>query len=114
MYTDAKAEESERQMEMIGRKNLKVNTTRMSGCCLAAKSCLTLWTLWTVTCQDPLSLGFPRQEYWSRCPFPSLGDLPNPGMEPVSSSLAGRFFTILSTREALNELINTERFWYRA
>ena len=38
LYTDAKAEESEGQMEMTGRKNLKV----MSGCCLAAKSCLTL------------------------------------------------------------------------
>ena len=35
-------------------------------------------TLWTVTCQAPLSMGFPRQEYWSGLPFPSPGDLPNP------------------------------------
>ena len=36
---------------------------------------------WTVTCQTPLSMGFPRQEYWSGWPFPSPGDLPNPGIE---------------------------------
>ena len=38
-------------------------------------------TLWTVARQAPLSLGFSRQEYWSGLPFPSLGDLPNPGLE---------------------------------
>ena len=37
-------------------------------------------TLWTVTCQSPLSMGFCRQEYWSGLPFPSPGDLPNPGI----------------------------------
>ena len=41
-------------------------------------------TLWTVAHQAPLSLGFSRQEYWSRLPFPSSGDLPHPGIEPVS------------------------------
>ena len=44
----------------------------------------------------PLSIGFPRQEYWSGLPFPPLGDLPNPGIKPVSPmfhALAGRFFT---------------------
>ena len=50
-------------------------------------------TPWTVTCQASLSMGFPRQEYWSGLPFPSPGDLPNPRMEPESPSLAGRFFT---------------------
>ena len=35
-----------------------------------------------LTCQSPLPMGFPRQEYWSELPFPSLGDLPNPGIEP--------------------------------
>ena len=39
---------------------------------------------WTVAHQAPLSMGFPRQEYWSRFPFPSLGDLPHPGIEPTS------------------------------
>ena len=48
---------------------------------LAAKSCLTLWT---VAHQAPLSVGFSGKEYWSRLPCPSLGDLPDPGMEPVS------------------------------
>ena len=36
---------------------------------------------------------FPRQEYWSELPFPSPGDLPNPGIEPTSPALAGGFFT---------------------
>ena len=40
--------------------------------------------LWTVACQAPLSTGFSRQEYWSGIPFPSLGDLPDPGIKPVS------------------------------
>ena len=39
-------------------------------------------TPWTVAHQAPLSMGFSRQEYWSGLPFPSPGDLPNPGMEP--------------------------------
>ena len=41
-------------------------------------------TLWTVACQAPLSLEFPRQEYWSGLPCPPLGDLPNPGIKPES------------------------------
>ena len=39
-------------------------------------------TPWTVALQAPLSMGFSRQEYWSGLPFPSPGDLPNPGIEP--------------------------------
>ena len=49
-------------------------------------------------------MGFFRQEHWSGLPFPPLGDLPNPGMEPASLSspaLAGRFFTTSATGEAL-------------
>ena len=49
-------------------------------------------------------MGFSRQEYWSRLPFPTPGDLPNPGVEPVSvvsPALAGRFFTTSATWEAL-------------
>ena len=38
-------------------------------------------------------MGFPRQEYWSGLPFPSPGDLPDPGIEPMSPALAGGFFT---------------------
>ena len=49
---------------------------------LVTKFCLTLVTLWTVACQAPLSVGFPRQEYWSGLPFPYSGELPNQGIEP--------------------------------
>jgi len=38
-------------------------------------------------------MGFPRQEYWSELPFPSSGDLLNPGIKPVSPALVGGFFT---------------------
>ena len=44
-------------------------------------------TPWTVACQAPPSMGFSRQEYWSGLPFPSPGDLPNPGIEPGSPAL---------------------------
>ena len=47
----------------------------------------------TVAHQAPLSMGFPRREYQSGLPFPSPGDLPDPEIEPMSSALAGRFFT---------------------
>ena len=50
-------------------------------------------TPWVVACQAPLSMGFPRQEYWSGLPFPSPGDLPDPVTEPSSPELAGRSFT---------------------
>ena len=52
-------------------------------------------TPWTVTCQAPLSMGFPRQEYWSGLPLPPPGDLPDTRIKPASpmySALAGRFF----------------------
>ena len=48
---------------------------------------------WTVAHQAPLSMGFPRQEYWSGLPFPTPEDLPDPGIKPVCPALAGRFFT---------------------
>ena len=41
-------------------------------------------TLWTIAHQAPLSMGFSREEYWSGLPFPLLGDLPNPGVGPMS------------------------------
>ena len=54
---------------------------------LFAKSCLTLVTPWTVACQVPLSMGFSGQEFWTGLPFPSPGDLPDPGIEPASPVL---------------------------
>ena len=44
-------------------------------------------TPWTIAYQAPPSMGFSRQEYWSRLPFPSPEDLPNPGIEPGSPAL---------------------------
>ena len=61
----------------------------MSCCCLVIQLYL-FATPWSVANQVPLSLGFP--EYWSGLPFPSPGDLPNPGIEPMSPTLAGGFF----------------------
>ena len=63
-------------------------------CCFVPQSCLTL--CYPMDCSPPgssvhgSSLG---QEYWSGLPFPSLGDLPDPGIEPRSPALTGRFFT---------------------
>ena len=68
---------------------------------LVGQSCLTLATPWTVARQAPLSMGFSRQEYWSGQPFPSPGDLPDPGIKAtslVSPALAGRLFTTSATR----------------
>ena len=50
-------------------------------------------TPWTVAYQAPLSMGFSRQEYWSGLPFPSPGDLPDPGIEPRSPTLQGDALT---------------------
>ena len=60
--------------------------------CSAIQSCSTLQTLRTVACQATLSVGFFSQEYWSGLPFPSPGNLPNPGTEPAAPELAGKIF----------------------
>ena len=52
-----------------------------------AQLCPTLATRRTEACQAPLSMGFPRQEYWGGLPFPSPGNLPDPEIEPTSPSL---------------------------
>ena len=60
-------------------------------------------TPWIVAHQAPLPMGFSRQEYWRGLPFPTPGYLPDPVIEPVSlmsPALAGRFFTVSTTREA--------------
>ena len=62
-------------------------------------SCIQLFvTSWTIARQAPLSMGFPRQEYWSGLPVPAPGDLPNPGIQPASlesPALAEGLFTTL-------------------
>ena len=66
---------------------MKNNQRLIHGGGVVAKSCPTLATPWTVGRQAPLSMGFSRQEYWSGLPFPSSGDLPDPGIEPRSPAL---------------------------
>ena len=68
--------------------------------CSLTQLCQTLETPQTVAHRGPLSMEFSRQEYWSGLPFPSPGDLPNPGTKAtslVSLALAGRFFTTSTT-----------------
>ena len=69
-------------------------------CVLCAQSCPTVYDPWvqanSVTHQALLSMEFSKQEYWSRLPFPTPGDLPNPSIEPLcleSPAFAGGFFT---------------------
>ena len=59
-----------------------------------------------VACQAPLSMGFPRQKYWSGLPFPSLVDLPNPGIELTSPALQANSLSLAK----LNALESEHRF----
>ena len=80
---------------------VSVGSVGFPGVCVHAPvhvlSCLRLFaTPWTAVHQAPLSMEFSRQEYWSKLPFPTLGDLPDPGIKLVSLPtpvLAGQFFT---------------------
>ena len=84
------------QIQPRNRNILSKTVSKMSACVLSHVQLFA--TPWTVACQAPLSMGFSRQEYWSGLPFPSPGDLTNPGIEhtsPVSPPLAGRFFTMV-------------------
>ena len=63
-----------------------------------------LWPHGTVACHAPLPMEFSRQEYWSRVPFHTPGDLLDPGVKPTSlasPALIGRFFTSSTTWQAL-------------
>ena len=83
--------------------------------CVHAKllqSCLTLCHPMDSACQAPLSMEFSRQEYWSGLPCPPPGDLPDPGIEPMSlmsPALAGRFLTTSTTWEA-QVMVDTSKF----
>ena len=71
-------------------------------CAQQLQSCPTLWDPWTVAHQALLSMEFSRKVYWSGLPFPLPGDLPDPGIKPISltsPALAGRFFTTSTTWE---------------
>ena len=65
------------------------------------KSLILVWLFaipWTVAHQAPPSMEFSRQEYWSGLPFPSPGDLPDPGIKPRSPALQANAFTVWATR----------------
>ena len=73
------------------RKGGSLSSSALACCvtlCYAGLGCFShvqlFATPWTVALQAPLSLGFSRQEYWSGVPFPTPGDLPDPGMETAS------------------------------
>ena len=69
-------------------------------------------TPWTVAYQAPPSMGFSRQEYWSGLPFPSPGDLPNPGIEPGFPTLEADALTSEPPGKPLCILYdNLNRFW---
>ena len=72
---------------MLSHFQIRVSQKCRGGGGLVTKSCPTLVTPWTVACQAPLSMGFFRPGYWSGLPFPSPGNLPNPGIEPGSPAL---------------------------
>ena len=69
---------------MCPKEGTKAIENVVIGKCVCAQSYLTLETPWTVARQDPLFMEFSRQEYWSRLPFPTPEDIPNPGIEPAS------------------------------
>ena len=76
-------------------------------CAQSLQSCPAFLTLWTITCQVPLSMEFSRQEYWSGLPCFSPGDLSYPGIEPKSlvfPALAQGFFTTSPMWEAQQAL----------
>ena len=103
--------------------------SRKAGKYVQASSLLWTWKLWTsnwcvralslsnvwffviplsVAHQAPLAMGFPKQEYWRGLPFPSPGDLTNPGIEPKSPALAGGFF---STEPLIPREMQSKLWW---
>ena len=77
---------------------------------LVAKMCPTLATPWTVACQAPLLTGLPRQEYQSEFPFPSPGDLPDPGIKPVSPALQADSLSPEPPEKPITNIIIVEMF----
>ena len=79
----------------------KYNLMKVAHMCAQSLQCVRLFvTLWTIAHQDPLSMGFSRQEYQNWMPCHPPGYLPDPGVEPTSLALVGRFFTTSATWEA--------------
>ena len=86
-YTWAKWQES-----MVNKRGLKNAKREREGCAWSLSRVLFFATPWTTAHRAALFVEFFTQEYWSGLPFPTPGDLPSPGIEPPSPTLAGRFF----------------------
>ena len=69
-------------------------------------------TPWTIAYQAPPSMGFSKQEYWSGLPFPSPGDLPNPGIEPRSPTFQANALTSEPLGKPLMLLISFTSYSY--
>ena len=98
-------------MDALYSTEVELETLGLLACVLSRFSLVQLsTTLWTIAHQAPLSMGFSRQEYWSRLPRPPPGDLPNPGIKPTSlmfPALAGGILTTSITWFSRN----IERFY---
>ena len=83
--------------ETLPVNSISFHTPRLLLVCVCSQSCPPVCDpMDYIAYQAPLSMGFSRQEYWIGLSFPSLGDLPGPGIKSeslVSPALAGRFFT---------------------
>ena len=75
---------------------------------MCAQSC----QLWTIAPLAPLSMEFSKQEYWSRLPFPTPGDLPDPGIKTMSPASAGRFFTTVPPRKSNKKIFLKKKNQY--
>ena len=81
---------SQTNVSCVGRQILNYQESPRL-CVLVLNHIQLFVTPWTVAHQAPLSMGFFRQEYWSVLPFPSPGDPPDPGIEPISPEPSGTF-----------------------
>ena len=89
-----------RKKEIHGVSKHKVKESESE----VAQSCLTLCDPMGSSLHQALpSMGFSRQEYWRGLPFPSPGNLPNPGIKPRPSRIVDRRLTIWATREVLSK-----------
>ena len=91
-----------KQLEKEEMKNPRVSRRKAKQSKAKSLSCVWLFVNpWTVAHQAPPFIRFSRQEYWNVLPFPSPGDLPNPGIEPRSPTLQADAFNLCTTREPL-------------
>ena len=90
------------------RSNLNF-TVKMNVCVLSCFSCIPVdfVTMWTVAHQTPPSMGFSRQECWSGLPFPSPGDLSDPGIELESPALQADSLLSKPSGKSMKQLKNT-------